>query len=133
MRCSLIGLVHFVSPLRTAPQGGLNFDANYTNPKFLRPATPCLLRCILIGCLGVGCLLYPTQAMVVGSPLGCSPTIVVVGYLPQCIDPCVDALGLGLGSLPIAPIGAVSYHLIIPDPSALTCQDFKERKPDVLI
>ena len=39
----------------------------------------------------------------------------------------MDALGLGLGSLPIAPIGAVSYHLIVPDPSALTCQDLKEQ------
>jgi hypothetical protein len=65
--------------------------------------------------------------MDVGSPLSCSPTLVVVGYLPQCIDPCVDALGLGLGSLPIAPIGAVSYHLIVPNPSALTCQNVKEQ------
>jgi hypothetical protein len=42
-------------------------------------------------------------------------------------------LALALVHSSNAPLEQSATHLIIPNPSALTCQDFKERKPDVLI
>jgi hypothetical protein len=40
MRCSFVGLVQLVSPLRTAPQGGMYFKANYTEAQVLTTCDP---------------------------------------------------------------------------------------------
>jgi hypothetical protein len=42
-------------------------------------------------------------------------------------------LALALVRSSLLPSEWSAVHLIVPNPSALTCQDFKERKPDVLI
>lgn len=85
------------------------------------------LRNLLGGCLGSLYCIGPTLVMAVGSPLVVLPTIVAVGYSHQCIDPCCYTLSRGPSSLPITSIGCIRYNLIVPTPSVLTCQDFKEQ------
>ena len=99
----------------------------------LTPSTTSLCGAYSLVALALANCIGPTLAMVVGSPLVVLPTIVDVGYSHQCIDPCCYTRSRGLGSLPITTIGAVSYHLIVPNPSALTCQDFKELSNHVVL
>ena len=76
------------------------------------------------------CGAYSLAILVLADCFG--PTLVMaVGYPEDTLVATPEAVA-SVHS-PITTIGAVSYPLIIPNPSALTCQDFKERSNHVVL
>ena len=98
---------HSVQP----PKVGCTLIANYTKPKVLQPATPCLCGAYSLDTLAYCLPLSPTQVTNVGHPVD------TLLRLP---------LALALVRSSLLPSEWSAVHLIVPNPSALTCQNVKE-------